>query len=363
MNLPRLVFLFGLLMLMSAGPLRADVSSIEGTLKSVDVKAHSITVSSGNGTITLDVATRAKITIDGIDGSLSELQPGIKARVSYYEQLGFVIAISVGTEQNNANNSATHSGTFIGSNSGKRTITVGMNLNGKQMIREFEVIPSAAVLLNGSPSSIANLEAGQAVDLQLFPNGAIGGIKARQGSLKFAPLFDGKTLDGWEGDKGLWTVSNGVMVGTGPKEPADFESYLSTSKTFGNFILKVQFRSEGDSGVSFRGRKNVQGMQVLTGSWRYGYLMDDLQEIVTDMDPRMNRTLESTRSSKGWRELKLSVVGEHVVGHLEGIRAIDTVVGEPSSGHISLKLRANTLFRIRKIEIANLSDVEDPSKE
>lgn len=71
----------------------------------------------------------------------------------------------------------------------------------------------------------------------------------------FAPIFDGKTLSGWDGDPRLWRVENGVIVGettpaTIPKQnsfliwrggrPADFE-------------LKAEYRlAEGNSGIQYR---------------------------------------------------------------------------------------------------------------
>ena len=34
----------------------------------------------------------------------------------------------------------------------------------------------------------------------------------------FVSLFDGKTLKGWRGKKGFWTVENGAIVGKTPKK-------------------------------------------------------------------------------------------------------------------------------------------------
>lgn len=72
----------------------------------------------------------------------------------------------------------------------------------------------------------------------------------------FKPIFDGKTLKGWEGDTTYWHVKNGVIVGEVKPEtilkkntfliwkgaqPADFE-------------LKVTYRisAKGNSGVNYR---------------------------------------------------------------------------------------------------------------
>ena len=82
------------------------------------------------------------------------------------------------------------------------------------------------------------------------------------------PIFNGKSLDGWNGDKNLWQVSNGVMVGTGPKQPK-FRSYLSTNKTYKDFVPELVKSLSGDSGVVFRAKKNAkEGLQVLTEAGR-----------------------------------------------------------------------------------------------
>jgi hypothetical protein len=71
----------------------------------------------------------------------------------------------------------------------------------------------------------------------------------------FAPIFDGKTLNGWDGDPAYWRVENGAIVGQTkagaiPKQntfliwrggsPADFE-------------LRAEYRlTAGNSGIQYR---------------------------------------------------------------------------------------------------------------
>src|SRR5689334_21757031 len=56
----------------------------------------------------------------------------------------------------------------------------------------------------------------------------------------FKPLFDGKTLDGWEGDKNLWSVRDGMLVGRSPG--INHNDFLATTKGYRDFILKFSFR-------------------------------------------------------------------------------------------------------------------------
>jgi hypothetical protein len=72
----------------------------------------------------------------------------------------------------------------------------------------------------------------------------------------FQPIFDGKSLDGWEGDPTYWRVENGALVGE--ITPAT----VIKSNTFvvwrggrpRDFELKLEYRitPEGNSGVNYR---------------------------------------------------------------------------------------------------------------
>lgn len=72
----------------------------------------------------------------------------------------------------------------------------------------------------------------------------------------FVSIFDGKTLNGWEGDKNYWRVENGSLVG---EITAD---KLLKSNTFiiwrggetKDFELKLQYRisTDGNSGINYR---------------------------------------------------------------------------------------------------------------
>ncbi|MGC8793596.1 MAG: 3-keto-disaccharide hydrolase [Bryobacteraceae bacterium] len=73
----------------------------------------------------------------------------------------------------------------------------------------------------------------------------------------WTPLFNGKTLDGWEViGEGVWTVmSDGTLLGQcDPRKPCLHQSWLYTKKDFGEFDLYLEFwtRLGGNSGVSIR---------------------------------------------------------------------------------------------------------------
>jgi len=71
----------------------------------------------------------------------------------------------------------------------------------------------------------------------------------------FVPLFDGKTLSGWDGDPTFWRAENGVIVGeTTPEKVVKINNFLIwRGGTVKDFELKVEFRLGGtNSGIQYR---------------------------------------------------------------------------------------------------------------
>lgn len=74
----------------------ADLIIIDGVVKSVDAEKRTITVASGAKERTLDVSSKAKISINGKDGTLDALKAGQNATLSYHDELEIVLKVEVG---------------------------------------------------------------------------------------------------------------------------------------------------------------------------------------------------------------------------------------------------------------------------
>jgi hypothetical protein len=81
-------------------------------------------------------------------------------------------------------------------------------------------------------------------------------VKPREGTSETIKLFDGKTLEGWEGYSDLWSVKDGIIVAKNTA-PLKYSTYLLTKKKYTDFRLTFAFKllegSEMHSGVSFWG--------------------------------------------------------------------------------------------------------------
>ena len=83
----------------------------------------------------------------------------------------------------------------------------------------------------------------------------IGCRSVREADAGFKPLFDGKTLEGWDGLAGYWSVHDGAITGITTKErPLSHNTFLVyTNGTVDNFELRLKYRiANGNSGIQYR---------------------------------------------------------------------------------------------------------------
>jgi hypothetical protein len=105
--------LFVIAALLGSQPVKAALTEIDSTIKSIDEKAHGITViyqiDGNQKTIELDVSRKTEIIVNGSLGTLQLLRSGQKAKVSFDNELQIAITIKAtgkGTVQLPANQEA-----------------------------------------------------------------------------------------------------------------------------------------------------------------------------------------------------------------------------------------------------------------
>ncbi len=65
---------------------------------------------------------------------------------------------------------------------------------------------------------------------------------------KAKPIFDGKTLEGWEGNAKLWRVEDGCLTGGSYDETVPRNEFLASTRDFTNFIIRFQIKLTGSNG-------------------------------------------------------------------------------------------------------------------
>jgi hypothetical protein len=87
---------------------------------------------------------------------------------------------------------------------------------------------------------------------------ALAAPQAPAPDAKAAPLFDGRTLDGWDGDPRCWSVREGCIVGSTAGAPIAHNSFLIwKGGDLADFEVEFDVRLEGDnnSGLQYRSRR------------------------------------------------------------------------------------------------------------
>ena len=146
-------------------------------------------------------------------------------------------------------------------------------------------------------------------------------------------LFDGKTLTGWEGEtKKTWRVEKGVIVGGSLDENVPRNEFLCTTKTYGDFELKVKFKLLGDrkhanAGVQFRTKRipkhhEVIGYQADVGQGYWGALYDESRRNKVLAAPE-KKVIDKIVKHDDWNEYVIRCEGPRIRLWLNGELTVD----------------------------------------
>ncbi len=139
----------------------------------------------------------------------------------------------------------------------------------------------------------------------------------------FVPIFDGRTLNGWDGDPTLWRVEDGAITGrTSAEAPIKVNNFLIWRQgEVDDFELRVEFRmAGGNSGIQYRSFENEKewGRWVVGG---YQADIDDADAFTGSLYGERYRGMLATRGEKTviGEDHKPKVVGQ--VGDREQLKA------------------------------------------
>jgi len=183
-------------------------------------------------------------------------------------------------------------------------------------------------------------------------------------------LFDGKSLDGWDGDEKVWRVADGVIVG-GSLEGNKRNEFLASKKSYKDFVLKLEYKLTGtegfiNSGVQIRSRRiekpanEMKGYQADIGVGWTGSLYDESRrnKVMAKADPELMKTLEKQGE---WNSYEIRCEGPRVVLKINGTQTIDYTEEDKSleqEGLIGLQIHggAKSEVRFRNITIEELGE-------
>ena len=103
-------------------------------------------------------------------------------------------------------------------------------------------------------------------------------------------LFNGESLDGWEGSKTTFRVEDEAIVGGNLNKPLDKSYYLCTNQKYENFELKLAAKFimsdlKIDGGITFRAKRVPNSNEVMGYQADIGYIDASAIPIFSDFTP------------------------------------------------------------------------------
>ncbi len=206
----------------------------------------------------------------------------------------------------------------------------------------------------------------------------------------FRKIFDGKTFNGWEGDRSVWRIENGTLIGeVTPEKPIKTNSFLIwRGGQPADFEFKAEYRinKEGNSGINYRSEElpdikyavkgyqaDIDGANTYTGQ-NYeergrGFLAMRGQRatleagkapVISKEAVGESETLKSYIRQNDWNEIHLVVKGNNMKHYINGVLMSETTDLDPthakSSGLLCLQAHVGERMKVefRKVRLKHL---------
>ena len=174
-------------------------------------------------------------------------------------------------------------------------------------------------------------------------------LSAKEKAEGWTLLFDGKSMNGWEIHGGPeWKAAGGTLVSEGPKP-----GWLGTTATYGDFVLKAEFRTgaKTNSGIYLRAAKEG-GAPRQTG---YEVQVRDYPEPNENPVYLTGSIVRHAIATGGvkiipdqWNTFEITAEGDHLVVVYNGKQVVDAHDSKSAAGVIGLE------FNNAKVEFRNV---------
>ena len=164
-------------------------------------------------------------------------------------------------------------------------------------------------------------------------------------------LFNGTDLTGWSRVNGSahYSVLDGAIVGT--TVTGSPNSFLATDRVFGDFVLELEFRQEGESnsGIQFRSLSNpdyrngrVHGYQCEIDpsprAWTGGIYDEARRGWLYTVD--FNPPAKSLNNFGSWNHLRIEAIGHSLRTWLNGVPVAHVIDDLTAEGFIALQVHS-----------------------
>jgi hypothetical protein len=176
----------------------------------------------------------------------------------------------------------------------------------------------------------------------------------------FAPIFDGRTLAGWEGSEEFFQVREDFIVGGRPDAPTPRNEFLCRREEVGDFDLRLSFYlQEGvNSGVQFRsqripGSHETIGYQADLGEGYWGALYDESRRNRVLAGPQA-AVIEEVLDRDGWNRYRILAEGPRIQLWINGRQTVDYTEPDATvarSGRICLQIHSGPPGEARFMDV------------
>jgi hypothetical protein len=153
------------------------------------------------------------------------------------------------------------------------------------------------------------------------------------GTPKPVAIFDGRTLEGWEGDLKIFRIEEGAIVGGSLKEKIARNEFLCTRRSYGDFELRLKVKLLGgdaaNGGVQFRTKRipndhEVSGYQADMGTGWWGALYDESRrkKVLTGPD---QAKIKGVVKNGEWNDYVIRAEGKHIQLSINGVQTVDYI--------------------------------------
>lgn len=202
----------------------------------------------------------------------------------------------------------------------------------------------------------------------------------------FKSLFNGESLDGWEGKEKFWTVRDGAISGQTTKDnPTKGNTFIVWKGEVSDFELQLKFRIVGgNSGIQYRSKSVgdfvISGYQAdIDSTNRYiGILYEEKgRGILAERGAKVKITADGKKEKvgktasdeailgalkkEGWNDYTVIAKGNHLIHKINGHTTVEVTDEQESKramkGLLALQLHAGPpmLIQFKDIYLKDLS--------
>lgn len=183
----------------------------------------------------------------------------------------------------------------------------------------------------------------------------------------FTSLFDGKTLDGWNGDAAVFRIQDSAIVGGQLKERIPHNFFLEHNQEYADFELRLQFRLKGENtnaGVQIRSARipnhhEMIGYQADLGQKYWGALYDESRRRKILAGPDLE-ALNKVLKKDDWNDYRIRCEGPRIRLWINDLLTVDYTEEDrsiPLTGKIAVQIHGGPPGEAwyRNIRIRNLN--------